>query len=112
MVNVIVLSDQKVEMIFQPRDFGYLIERYMGYDAETYFRETVEKLQKDADYTTAKVETDLGAYEASLESNTACFQEILELVDQMKSILEAPRINKNQMFKLVEQVQNEIGNQI
>lgn len=112
MVDVIVLSDQKVEIVAQPRDFGYLIERYMGYDAETYFRETVEKLQKDADYTTAKVETDLGVYEASLESNTACFQDILELLEQMKSTLEAPRMNKNKMFKLVEQVQKEICNQI
>lgn len=112
MADVIVLKDQSVQTVFEPTDFEYLVERYMGYDAEKYFRETIEKLQEEAIYTKAKVDTDLGSYEASLESNTACFQDILDITEQMKTILEAPRMSKNKMFKLIEQVQKEINNQI
>lgn len=112
MADVIVLKDQSVQTVFEPKDFQYLVEQFMGYDAEKYFRELIEKLQDEADYTTSKVDTDLESYEASLESNTACFQDILEVTEQMKSILEAPRMNKNKMFKLIEQVQKEINNQI
>ena len=112
MADVIVLKDQSVHTVFEPTDFEYLVERYMGYDAEKYFREMIEKLQEEAICTKAKVDTDLGSYEASLESNTACFQDILDITEQMKSILEAPRMNKNKMFKLIEQVQKEINNQI
>lgn len=112
MADVIVLKDQSVQILFEPINFQYLVEQFMGYDAENYFRELIEKLQDEADYTTSKVDTDLESYEASLESNTACFQDILEVTEQMKTILEAPRMNKNKMFKLIEQVQKEINNQI
>lgn len=112
MADVIVLSDQKVEVILQPKDFGFLVEKYMGYDAEKYFRELAEILQDKVEEAQDKTNSDLGAYEASLESNTACFQDILDITEQMKTILEAPRMNKNKMFKLIEQVQKEINNQI
>ncbi|MBS5822436.1 MAG: hypothetical protein KID00_01015 [Clostridium argentinense] len=112
MADVIVLSDESVHVIFQPKDFGYLVEQYMGYDAEKYFNELNDQLQSEAIYTKAKIETDLGCYESSLESNTACFQDILEVMEEMKSILETPRTNKQKMFKLIEQVQKQINNQI
>lgn len=111
MGNVIVLADKSVQTLLQPKDFQYLVEKYMGYDAETYFRDMVENLQDEADYTKAKIETDLNAYEASLESNTACFQDILEVMERMKSILAASRMDKRKMFKLIEQIQSEINNQ-
>lgn len=112
MADVIVLSDQKVEVIFQPKDFEFLVEKYMGYDAEKYFREYAEKADEEVRSAKVGENTDLESYEASLESNTACFQDILEVMEQMKTILEAPRMNKNKMFKMIEQVQKEINNQI
>lgn len=115
MADVISLKDGSTEVIFQPKDFHYLIEKHMGYDAADYFEKMekiVDELQEEADYTAAKVNTDLESYESSLESNTACFQEILEVMEQIKSILEAPRINKKKLFNLVEQVEKEIKNQI
>lgn len=112
MADVIILKYKSFHLLFEPEDFEYLVKKYMGYDAEKYFRETIEKLQDEADYTKAKVYTDLESYEASLESNTACFQDILDITEQMKTILEAPRMNKNKMFELIEQVQKEINNQI
>lgn len=112
MADVIVLKDSSVHTLLQPKDFEYLVEKYMGYDAEKYFRETVDNLQDEAIYTAAKIDTDLGSYEASLESNTACFQDILDITNKMKSLLEAPRMDRKKMFNLVEQVEKEINNQI
>lgn len=112
MADVIVLSDQSVQTVFEPKDFEYLVEKYMGYDAEKYFREMAEQFQDEVEAAQDKTTSDLGAYEASLESNTSCFQEILEVMEQMETILEAPRVNKNKLFKLIEQVQKEINNQI
>lgn len=112
MADVISLKDGSVETLFELKDFQYLIEKYMGYDAETYFRSSIERLQSEADYTQVKVDNDLESYELQVESNTTAFQEILEIMEQIKSIVEAPRMNKIKMFKLIEQIQSEINNQI
>lgn len=45
MADVLTLKDGSVETLFEPKDFQYLVEKYMGYDAETYFRTLVEELQ-------------------------------------------------------------------
>ena len=42
MPMVIELKDKKVETIFNERDFAYLIEQYMGYEAADYFRKLTE----------------------------------------------------------------------
>lgn len=79
MAEVLLIKD-KPETIFEPRDFEYLLDKYLGYDASKYFRNLVEELQEAADLTEAKVNSDLDSYESSLESNTAAFQEIQEEV--------------------------------
>lgn len=48
----------------------------MGYDAAKWLRTHVEQAEKAADYTQAKVDTDLTAYESDLESNRRAFQDI------------------------------------
>lgn len=54
MPQVIELADKKVETIFSERDFAYLVEKYMGYEAADYFRNLVNELEdyreEDADY--------------------------------------------------------------
>lgn len=42
MPTVISLKDGKVETLFAERDFEYLIDKYMGFDAVRYFRELVQ----------------------------------------------------------------------
>ncbi len=79
MAEVLLIKD-KPETIFEPRDFEYLLDKYLGYDASRYFRNLVEELQVAADMTEAKVNTDLDSYQSSLESNTVAFQEIQEEV--------------------------------
>ena len=112
MADVISLKDGSVETLFEPKDFQYLVEKYMGYDAEAYFRSLIENLQSEADYTQAKVDTDLESYEASLESNTRCFQDLLDNIEEARKLLDAKRLNKTQLDKLLEQIETKINNQI
>lgn len=45
MQRVIELLDKKVETLFNRQDFEYLLERYMGYEAVQYFRDTIEEIE-------------------------------------------------------------------
>lgn len=83
MADVITLKDGSVEIIFEPKDFQYLVEKHLGYDAETYFRTLIEKLQKKVEDALDKEQSDLGAYKASLESNTRAFTDIEEICRSM-----------------------------
>ena len=82
MAEVLMISG-KPETIFEPRDFEYLVDKELGYDAARYFRDLVERLEKAADENEAKTNTDLGSYEASLESNTTAFQDISDICISM-----------------------------
>ena len=76
------------------------------------FENLISRLQEEVEDAQDKEQSDIGAYEASLESNTRCFIDIQEAMEEMQLILEAPRVNKNKLFKLIEQVQTKINNQI
>ena len=90
MADVLSLKDGSVETLFEPKDFQYLVEKYMGYDAETYFR----------------------TFEASLESNARCFNDLLESIKEAVNLLDEKRLNKTQMGKLLSKMGKQINNQI
>lgn len=46
MPTVISLKDGKVETLFGERDFEYLIDKYMGFDAARYFRELIQDYEE------------------------------------------------------------------
>lgn len=108
----VVMVGGKPETISEARDFEYLIDKHLGYDAGRYFRELIEGLEEQTDETEAKVNTDLGAYEASLESNTRTFQDILEELETMNELLKKQRVDKSKLFKVIEQIEEQINNQI
>lgn len=56
---VISLKDGSVHTLFEFRHFLELVEDCMGYDAAKWLRTHVEQAEKAADYTQAKVDTDL-----------------------------------------------------
>lgn len=76
MPNVLMIRD-KPETIFTARDFEYHIEQCMGYEAAAYFRELFEDAEAEVESAKRGENTDLASYEASLESNTRAFQDIL-----------------------------------
>ena len=46
MADVLMIAG-KPETIFKARDFEYLVEKYMGYEAAKYFREYAEKADEE-----------------------------------------------------------------
>ena len=47
MPRVLKLSDNKIETIFDAKDFEYLIDKYMGYEAVQYFRELMNEVEEE-----------------------------------------------------------------
>lgn len=43
---LIKTKDNKLETLFSERDFGYLIDKYMGCEAADYFRSLTEELEQ------------------------------------------------------------------
>ncbi len=117
MADVITLKDGSVEIILEPKDFQYLIEKHLGYNAETYFKTLIEKLQKEVEDALDKEQSDLGAYEASLESNTRAFIDIKEICrsmiedfnkEQGRNRLAALRPWKNKVEQIIKIINNQI----
>jgi hypothetical protein len=108
MADVITLKDGSMEVLFSRDDFQRLVYEKLGYDAEQKLIEIIN----EADYTKAKVDTDLEAYEASLDSNTACFNDLLNNIEELKKLLQQKRLDRTKMFKLLDQMETQISNQI
>ena len=47
MPRVLKLSDDKIEALFDAKDFEYLIDKYMGYEAVQYFRELMNEVEEE-----------------------------------------------------------------
>ena len=47
MPRVLKLSDDKIETLFDDRDFEWLIDKYMGYEAAQYFRELMNEVEDE-----------------------------------------------------------------
>lgn len=47
MPRVLKLSDNKIETLFDDRDFEWLIDKYMGYEAARYFRELMNEVEDE-----------------------------------------------------------------
>lgn len=75
---VVTLKDGSNHTLFKFRDFLELVDQEMGMDAAKWLEAHVTRLEEAADYTTAKIDTDLALYEASLGSNTTAFMDIQE----------------------------------
>lgn len=108
MADTLYLPDGSMEVIFSRDDFQRLIYEKLGYDAEQKLIEIIN----EADYTKAKVDTDLEAYEASLESNTACFNDLLDNIEELKKLLQQQRIDRRKIYKVLDQMETQIANQI
>lgn len=84
----------------------------MGYDAAQWLRTHVEQAEKAADYTTAKVDTDLSSYEASLDSNQTAFQDIQTEAATIMGVLQEKRISREKIAHCVREIGKIISNQI
>lgn len=111
MAEVLMIAG-KPETIFKARDFEYLVEKYMGYEAAKYFREYAEKADEEVRSVKAGENTDLASYEADLESNRRAFQDIQDELICISNILRWKRMNRELLSDHVKRIKTIISNQI
>lgn len=110
------MNDGSVEYLFhEPQspkyydDFQKIIFEKLGRDAELI----IEELREAADHEQQKITTDLDSYEASLESQRTCLMDVLEILEQMKDLVQSSkRMNKSELVKLITNAIREINNEI
>ena len=111
MADVLMIAG-KPETIFKARDFEYLVEKYMGYEAAKYFREYAEKADEEVRSAKAGENTDLASYEADFESNRRAFQDIQDELICISNILRWKRMNRELLSDHVKRIKTIISNQI
>lgn len=111
MAEVLMIAG-KPETIFKARDFEYLVEKYMGYEAAKYFREYAEKADEEVRSAKAGENTDLASYEADFESNRRAFQDIQDELICISNILRWKRMNRELLSDHVKRIKTIISNQI
>ena len=111
MADVLMIAG-KPETIFKARDFEYLVEKYMGYEAAKYFREYAEKADEEVRSAKAGENTDLASYEADLESNRRAFQDLQDELICISNILRWKRMNRELLSDHVKRIKTIISNQI
>lgn len=118
MAEVLMIAG-KPETIFKARDFEYLVEKHMGYEAAKYFREYAEKADEEVrsakageNTDLASYEADLASYEADLESNHRAFQDIQTEAAVIMGVLQEKRINREKIAHAVREIGKILSNQI
>ena len=111
MADVLMIAG-KPETIFDIRDFEYLVEKHMGYEAAKYFRDYIEQADEKVRLAEIGENTDLAAYEASLESNHRAFQDIQTEAAVITGVLQEKRINREKIAYAVREIGKIISNQI
>lgn len=106
MADVLMIAG-KPETIFKARDFEYLVEKHMGYEAAKYSRLIAEPVAK-----LAGENTDLASYEADLESNHRAFQDIQTEAAVITGVLQEKRINREKIAHAVREIGKILSNQI
>lgn len=109
---MISLKDGSIHTLFGFDDFLDLVEDRMGYDAAKWLQTHVEQAEAAADYTQAKVDTDLTAYESDLESNRRAFGAIQLEAATILGGLQEKRINREKIARAGREIARIISNQI
>lgn len=109
---VISLKDGSVHTLFEFRHFLELVDQYMGYDVAKWLRTYMEQAENAADYTTAKIDSDLVAYESDLESNRRAFQDIQTEAVAIMEVLQGNLVNRQKIAHSVREIGKIISNQI
>ena len=89
-----------------------LVEGCMGYDAAKWLEAHVKRAEEAADYTAAKVDSDLIAYESDLESNRRAFEDIQTEAAAIMEVLQGNRVNHQKIAHSVKEIGKIISNQI
>ena len=106
------LKDGSICTLFEFRDFVELVEDRMGYDAAKWLSAHVEQAEAAADYTQAKVATDLTACESNLESNREALEAIHLEAATILGVLQDKRVDRQKIARAAREISKIISNQI
>ena len=109
---VVSLKDGSVHTLFEFRHFLELVKDHMGYDAAKWLRTHVEQAEEAADYTKAKIDADLTAYESELDSNRRAFQDIQTEAAAIMEVLQGNRVDRQKITHSVREIGKIISNQL
>lgn len=89
MPRVLKLSDDKIETLFDAKDFEYLIDKYMGYEAVQYFRELMNEVEEERQEVRS-TRSDIECQTLDLISRIKLLDEDdrEEIVEEFKAIME------------------------
>jgi hypothetical protein len=87
MPRVLKLSDNKIETLFDAKDFEYLIDKYMGYEAVQYFRELMNEVEEERQ--------EVRSTRSDIESQT------LDLISRIKLLDEDDREEIAEEFRAI-----------
>lgn len=87
MPRVLKLSDNKIETLFDAKDFEYLIDNYMGYEAVQYFRELMNEVEEERQ--------EVRSTRSDIESQT------LDLISRIKLLDEDDREEIAEEFRAI-----------
>lgn len=106
------LKDGSLHVLFTFDDFVELVQDRMGYDAAKWLQTHVEQAEAAADYTQAKIDTDLTAYEADLKSNREAFEGIQLETATILGVLQGKRIDREKIAHSAREISKIIFHQI
>lgn len=109
---VVSLKDGSNHTLFKFRDFLELVDQEMGMDAAKWLEAHVNRLEEAADYTTAKIDTDLTSYESTLDSNHTAFLDIQSEAEAIMGVLQDKRISREKIAQAIREIGTIINNQI
>lgn len=87
MPRVLKLSDNKIETLIDAKDFEYLIDKYMGYEAVQYFREPMNEVEEERQ--------EVRSTRSDIESQT------LDLISRIKLLDEDDREEIAEEFRAI-----------
>ena len=87
MPRVLKLSDNKIETLLDAKDFEYLIDKYMGYEAVQYFRELMNEVEEERQ--------EVRSTHSDIESQT------LDLISRIKLLDEDDREEIAEEFRAI-----------
>lgn len=87
MPRVLKLSDNKIETLFDAKDFEYLIDKCMGYEAVQYFRELMNEVEEERQ--------EVRSTRSDIESQT------LDLISRIKLLDEDDREEIAEEFRAI-----------
>lgn len=89
MPRVLKLSDNKIETLFDAKDFEYLIDKYMGYEAVQYFRELMNEVEEERQEVRS-TRSDIESQTLDLISRIKLFDEDdwEEIAEEFRAIME------------------------